>query len=420
MGRARRRVLGGAAIYFGATLLARAGAILLIPIYTRRLTREEYGDYALAQTLIAFLPTFLSLGLLSAMARYYYDDKDVGASRDKAGAAARAMVLVSLVLALVAQAAIVVLAPAGRVGLGGRWELTCILWAGVGSSFAAAPAIYLRASQRPLSAAAFQLGQFASNTAAGIVLVAVLNRHLRGSIEASALAYGVDGLFGLLFIGVALKGRVTVQRIREALRFSLPFVPHFAANQLQQISDRWTMKLEGMQAPLGSYALASQLTAPTFMAVIAWNDADTATMGEIFRARGLRGIGEELGRIRRGYVLAALVPGALITVALPVLALIVGGRFAGALWMIPFMCASMLVECLYFPYANVVFFASRTSLIPKITITSGLLNVALNLVLIRVMGVGGAIVARALSMGCRSLAMWLAARRCLREAETAP
>src|ERR1700746_554564 len=83
--RARRRVLGPAGIYFGATLLARAGAVLLIPIYTRRLTREEYGDYALAQTMIAFLPTLLSLGLLSAMARYYYDDKDVAASRDKAG-----------------------------------------------------------------------------------------------------------------------------------------------------------------------------------------------------------------------------------------------------------------------------------------------------------------------------------------------
>ena len=230
MRRGLRRVVGPAGIYFAATLLARAGAILLIPLYTRRLGRDEYGDLALAQTIVAFLPTFLSLGLLSAMSRYYYDDKDVAASREKAAAAARSMVLVTLALGGVVELLIVTFAPAGRVGLAGRYELSCVLVAGVGSSFAATPAIYLRAAQRPIAAAAFQVGQFLSNIVSGLVLVVVLDRHLRGAIEASALAYGADGLFGLAFIAVALKGRVTLARLRESLRFSLPFVPHFAAN----------------------------------------------------------------------------------------------------------------------------------------------------------------------------------------------
>lgn len=415
--RGLRGTLGPAGIYFAATVLARAGAIALVPLYTRRLTPEEYGDYALAQTVIVMLPTFLSAGLLSSMARYYYDGKDLAAARIKAAGAARWMALFTLTAALLAQVTILLVVPPHRVGLGGRWELSCMLWAGAGAAFASVPATYLRITQRPLAAAAFQLGQFLSNTGAGIVLVAVLQRRLRGSIEASALAYVVDGTVGLVFLLVVLKGPMTRAVLREALRFSLPFVPHFAANQLQQISDRWTLKFDGQQAQLGGYALAGQVIAPTFMAVIAWNDADTPRMGERFREGGLPLIRRHIGTTRRNYLLAAAVPGILATLALPLIAVVVGGRFTAALTLVPWMAASMLVETLYFPYANVVFFANRTSVVPKITIAAGLLNVGLNIVLIRRFGVGGAIVSRALSMGFRSAAMWWAAHRCFVEAE---
>ncbi len=51
-----------AAVYLAAVVLSRAGAFLLIPLYTRRLTLEEYGQYALFLTLLAFLSTLIVRG----------------------------------------------------------------------------------------------------------------------------------------------------------------------------------------------------------------------------------------------------------------------------------------------------------------------------------------------------------------------
>ena len=41
-------------------------SILLIPIYTSRLSRVEYGDYGLCQTLYWIVPSLMSLGLSAA------------------------------------------------------------------------------------------------------------------------------------------------------------------------------------------------------------------------------------------------------------------------------------------------------------------------------------------------------------------
>src|SRR5690349_19047870 len=64
---------GPLAIYLGASILARVGSFVLIPLYTRKLTEAEYGEYALAQTIVNILPIFLTLGIFIAIPRYFYD-----------------------------------------------------------------------------------------------------------------------------------------------------------------------------------------------------------------------------------------------------------------------------------------------------------------------------------------------------------
>jgi O-antigen/teichoic acid export membrane protein len=203
----RGKGLGSAAIYLGATILARAGAFVLIPLYTRRLTIEEYGEYALAQTLVQILPTFLSLGLVSAIARFYYDEKDVKVATQRVGSASRWMAALTLGSATLLQVGVLAFWPAGGRGVAGRWEVSCVIWAAAGGALAAIPALYLRCAQRPLAASAFQVGQFVSIAGAGLFLVAGLDRGLRGAIEASALAYGIDGLVGLFYILFVLKAQ---------------------------------------------------------------------------------------------------------------------------------------------------------------------------------------------------------------------
>lgn len=78
-----------AAVYSAASVLARAGSLLLIPFYTRRLTLEQYGKHALFLTLISFLATFLSIGLVAAIPTAYFSTQDRGAGKRRASEIAR-------------------------------------------------------------------------------------------------------------------------------------------------------------------------------------------------------------------------------------------------------------------------------------------------------------------------------------------
>jgi O-antigen/teichoic acid export membrane protein len=119
-------------------------------------------------------------------------------------------------------------------------------------------------------------------------------------------------------------------------------------------------------------------------------------------------------RIFAGYVGASLLPGLLTLVAMPALRWVVGDRFASALWMVPILLLLIVIESLYFPSVNALYYAKRTAYIPVITSATAVTNGVANLLLVPIYGLWGAIAARALSAVLRSGLMWMAAAPSLR------
>jgi O-antigen/teichoic acid export membrane protein len=410
------RRAGIATVYLSATILARAGAVLLIPLYTRRLTLPEYGDYALAQTLVYLLATPIALGLHNAVSRFYFNLKDRRASKERAGSCARWLVVIALTIAGVLQVAVLCLRPPRTHGLFARWELSCIVWASCGSSIGQVPSQYLKGAQRPFPAAAFQLTEFALTVGSGILLVFTLGRGLRGAIEAFALAGVTNGLIAIAFILIELEGPLSIPVLREAVRFSVPLIPHAVANQLQFVADRWVMKITGYETALGGYSLASQLTTPVSMAVEAWNQASSPQMGEVSREGGIRAMARWSAAYQRSYAIIAFIASAALCLALPIAAFLVGKSFSRALNIVPLLCAIIMLDSIYYANAVIAFYANHPATIPKVTIPAGVINVGLNALLIPAMGgVVGAIASRAVSVAFRTGAMWWFARRHLRE-----
>lgn len=412
--RLRDRQMRAAMIYLGATVLARAGAIFLIPAYTRELEPEEYGDLALAQTLVSFLSTPMSLGLGASVVRQFYASENRADSEARAGAAARWMIVSALGSALLLSLG-AALSP-WPLTLGASHGVYCVLVGGALGALATIPVTYFRASQQPLRAAAFQLTEFCVTVGAGVVMVLGLGRGLIGAIEAMAASASIMGLVAIGFVLLRLPGRLDAGMLAPALRFGLPLVPHGAANQIQQMSDRWILKWAGLEAQLGTYALAGQLTTPVLMTVLAWHEAMSPAMGEARRSGGAAAVAAMLGRTIRGYALAAAAPGLAIVTCLPIAALFLGDRFHGSLWLVPLLATIYLVESIYYPLANVLFYLDKPNAIVRVTVSAGLLNVALNAVLILSIGLPGAFVARAISMSARTIAMGLSARTALQEA----
>lgn len=400
---ARASKLGGrnALLYTLTTFLSRAAVLVLAPLYTRQLSPAEYGDLALAQTLVGTLPTFVSLGLLSGLSRSFFEGATTAEGIQRAGAVARWIAAIALGAATVFQAALFVVPLPGK-GLFQFHDLSCIVWGATGALMLGVPLVVLRSAQRAGTASLLQFVDFAVSLGAAIVLVAVMGRGTKGALEATGLAGMVSTLVCVVFILRTMPGDLDRGVLRRALIFSLPYVPHFAANQLLLISDRWLLKFFGLEQELGVYSLASQLAAPVTIVILAWNEAVSPRVGEDFRQRGVTALREEEKSVVRSYLFLALgISGALLLFS-PLVLIIFGSAYSAALWFLPGLCLVMVIETFYYPYSNYLFFMNQTKAIPKITMLAAATNVACNLLLIPFIGVAGAIVSRAIGGGVRS------------------
>jgi len=214
-----------AAVYLAAVVLSRAGAFLLIPLYTRRLTLEEYGQYALFLTLLAFLSTLMSAGLVAALPKAYFSEDDRAAGKRHAAEVARWLALISLGGAGILLVGVECVAAPDWGDLLGRDTLRLAILGGAGTAVSAVPWTLLRSEQRPYAASAFQLLQLPAITGAGLFLVLVLDRGYTGAIEAAALAPMFTGVVSLVYIIKLPKSGMHLTRLRRSLRFALPFIP---------------------------------------------------------------------------------------------------------------------------------------------------------------------------------------------------
>jgi len=414
-----RYVTSASGVYLASSVLAKAGAIFLIPLYTRRLGVEEFGDYAFAQTMTAVGPVLLSLGTDAAFGVFYFLGDDIEESRRRSGGAARASILVTLTLGALAQIGILLFAH-GTQGIGSMRMLTCILWAGIGALLGNSPVTYFRVRQLPLRAAGYQLFQFANAIGSAYVLVVVMNRGLNGAIEALTWSGVTTGVIGISFTLLVMPGKLTWPLFLETMKFSLPFVPHFGSMQITSNSDRWVMKGAARAFDLGAYSLSVTVTGPIGMVLSAWNEAEAPKMGEAVRAGGAAALRHRFKRILASYALVTLIPGLVLIACLPLLKIIVGGRFHHALWPVPFFVLLMVVETPFSPCICVFSYLQRTRIIPVITMGCALLHLGANLSFIPAWGAAGALGARGLTAAVRSSVMVWFAYQTMRHRDSPP
>ncbi len=392
-----------AAIYLGAAILSRAASLFLIPLYTRRLTVEEYGRYALFLTLLAFLSTFLSAGLLSAIPTEYFSDKDHAVGKRRASEVSRWIALLVLGGATLSLVGAGLFAANDPTSLFGRKTLSLAIVGSAGMAIGTVPWTLLRSEQRPYPAAAFQLLEFTTMTGAGLLLVLVLRRGYEGAIEAAALAPAVNALAALIYIWRLPKSGLHLKRLRAALRFALPFLPHFVAGWLLGASDLWILRRAGFALELGSYSLAAQVVAPVSMVITAWNLHMAAEMGACFRADGIPGMRSRLPGVRLTYIASAVVPGVALLLGLPLVASVVGERFESAIVFVPFLVLAILPNALYFADFQILYYSGRSWRIAGATVAAAVLTVVVGLLVIPRYGAYGAVAARVTGALVRSL-----------------
>ncbi len=266
------RLLTGGAAYQASSLLAAALALVTLPLYTRALSRADFG---VAETLLTFIilaSILLRLGLGEAFVRFYFQTAEDDRLRLARTTTATVLALSTLVALLAAALA----GPLSTLVLGfedaGLMRIAVLgLWAFTNLEIAYG---LLRVEERRRAYLTASLCNVLLTVALTVTLVVALDGGARGYL-AGNYAASVVVLLGLWWM---LRGRIGLRpelSLGPLLRFGVPTVPADATVFALNVVDRAYILRSQSAAAAGLFALSVKLATGVILAVrgfqLAWS-----------------------------------------------------------------------------------------------------------------------------------------------------
>ena len=261
------------AIYGLGGLVSRILAVLLLPLYTRYLSRADYGEIETLIALVTVLTIILRFGISSAFFRFYFDADDDGGRR----LVLRTSFWFTMTMATLGLVLIVVLAGPiaewlfGDAGSANLVRASAVaLWAQM--NYEQMTSLF-RVEERPVAFVIASLTNIALTIGGTLLLVVVLEKGPLGVI--------VGNLTGTLIVYIALLGyrreQLGLQLDRDLLRrmnhFGMPLVPSALLLWTTNFSDRFFLVKLTDTSEVGLYSVGVRVASAMVLLLTAFRTA---------------------------------------------------------------------------------------------------------------------------------------------------
>lgn len=381
------RLLYDSVVYGVVRYLAILSGILLTPVYTRLLTKEDYGLIEIFVTWNTLVVMVIPLGLPTALQRFYPDVAD-GAVRK------REMIGTIHVMVLVAASVYAILLSTFRgVFLEGFNATSApleifylsIVVAMLTSCFAILQALH-QAAARKYHFAGLSVLNFSAATSLGFVLVYWFHQGVVGFFRASVVALVVTIGVGLSVTKDALTIAFERSAARRLLKYSLPFVWVFLLFQSSNVLDRFLITRFMSLGDAGVFSVANKVAGITSLAVSSFA---LVWFPYAMRAKTEPDAKELYAGVFSLYVAAAAILVNLICIFRDEIIRVIAPGYAAAY-------GSIAILCLYYVVAGSVsiltiglHIAERTKHIALAALASVVTNVVASVLLVQVVGLEG-------------------------------
>ncbi len=406
----KNNFLKNASTYFGANILNGLIPFLLLPVLTRFLSVESYGEVAIFQTLYMALSAFVGITMAGASDRKFFD----GEASNKLGNFIGACFQICILLTALTTAIFLIYRNQASALLG--VSLDYIFYAIFVSVSLVVIQIRLgqwQVRERVFAYSFMQISQSSLVVIFAVIMVAFLNFDALGRIYAQVI---ICGFLAAISIILLVKDNLlnffswNPQHIREALSFGIPLMPHIVGVFLLTMIDRFIIAGELGIGKSGIYMLAAQLAT---LVVLVHEAINKAFWPWLFEKLKLDQIDDKILIVKYTYIWFFVI---ILTAPLafwlgPILVRIVAGPdYAEAGIVFGWLALGHSIGGMYSMLNPYIYYSKKTSILSWVTIVSGCLNVGLLLIFIKLYGMQGAAIAFALSMLVRFLLTWIAAQ----------
>jgi len=378
----------------GGLAIPLAG-ILLVPIYTRIFTPDDYGVINLVQITIMFLSVILVLGLDNASGRYYLEYKS---DKEKKIVASTTIFFLAVVLLIGCLAFIAFSEQISRLifKTGSDSQYLVIAAAALPVGICSTLCLnLLRFNLRPVSYTILSVANMLLTVCISIVLVVVLKIGVKGVFLATLISASLFLIINLIVTRGYFSLAFSLQRLKDLLWFGLPLVPYGIAIYLMQNCDRYFLAQFVSLEDVGLYNLGGQIASISSLFFIstglAWGPFVYMTYKE-------DNIGAVYTRLLNYFVAAA----ALIVVGLSIfsheiLMIFASSNYYSAYMVIPFLTLSLTFFYIGLRMSFGINIAKKTLHFTWISIVGVAVNVGLNFLLVPLYGMMGAATASLIS-----------------------
>jgi O-antigen/teichoic acid export membrane protein len=362
--------------------------LLLLPIYTNYLTRQDYGIVTMLLTIEAVAKVVFRWGIDTAFMRLYYDCRDDVARQRLASTIFFFLLVVNGLLVAVS------LAASGWLSdqLFGSTRQAILVALVIANTFVAGfyflPYQVLRIADKSAMFMSLTFVRSAGTVVARLVLVVAAGWGVAGVVYADVLVTAIFTLVLLRWFAPLIRPVFSRTVIREALGFGLPRIPHSLAHQVMSLADRYFLNSYRTLADVGLYGIGASfgLALKLFLSALefAWTPFYLGVMREPDAKRIYSTVST--------YVFATLVllGMGLCAVATDVVRLFTAPAFHEAAAVTPWIALGVMFQGVNLIFSIGLIITKRTTRYPLATGLAAAVSVVANAVLIRRYGVMGA------------------------------
>lgn len=381
-----RNLIKNSGIYAIASLTSPFVSLVLAPFLAYHLSHTDYGALAVLNTLIALVAGITQLGLSSAFFRAYA--YDYVSERDRLGVLSTVVVLLLCVSGSTALT-MVLIAPLLSLWLFGTASFSNpILFASVAillQNLTIPGLSWLRAESRAFYFSLLSVANLLTTLGTNIVLVGILHWGITGSLMAVGTGYAVIALGTLPVILLRAGVRVRLDIAKGLLAFGVPNVANFISVWVLQLSDRYLLSHMGTLAQTATYAVAYSLGGVLSSVIIA--PFSLAWPIVMFAIAKRKDAAEMFRHVFRWFsIVLLLATFGLSLLGIGVLDILFPRSYASATPIIPIIALSIMFYGVSVIFTIGVSVRRKTWFAVIFTTLSALINLGLNLVLIRPYG----------------------------------
>ena len=384
-----KKLINQSAVYGIASILVNGSSFLLIPLYTRSLSPNEYGILSSVGILSSLYTYFLGFGLSGSISRYYFDLKVENSWRSFFSTASifvtiSGLFITSLLFFLCGNFLDLIFKSV-------RFDpfIKYGIWIGYLGVLAFIPLALYQVQSRAILYRILTTSSFLILTIFMVYYV-VLNR--QGSIGALKAQLYSGLIMGLVYISIMIyEGGINFNTafLKTSLTFGVPLMIYSISGVFIEMSSKYFIEKLGTLSELGIYNLAQQYSSALVIIISAINMAWVPIFYEQAKEKTSKVPFIDFGT----YFLATIVTIGLFLCLFSkeILLLLASESYQKSFTVVPIiLLAYIFGNGFWILIINPISFVKKTIFLPILTFTSALFSIVFNSLLIPILGIYGA------------------------------